>query len=155
VTVLSFGPWRADIRADGHVTLIDRAGTVVRLRYERDDLGRISLREVHIVGVEGEPLSGRCWRRIPFTALERHLMGGHEATGGPTKCPTLIAPEGRLTEDFFKAMADVYLWVTAAGRHPAPVIAEMVGVPVRRVHRWIYEARKRGLLPPAMPGRAG
>ncbi|CAM5239812.1 hypothetical protein SVIOM342S_05141 [Streptomyces violaceorubidus] len=71
------------------------------------------------------------------------------------RVPQLTAPEGRLTDDFLKDVADAYRWATEAGRSPAPAIAEISGAPVRTVHRWVYEARKRDILPPARTGRAG
>ncbi|WP_151477747.1 hypothetical protein [Streptomyces albicerus] len=71
------------------------------------------------------------------------------------KLPRIKAPEGRLTDDFLKDVAEAYLWCTKAGVPPAPSLAELTDVPVRRVHRWVADARKRGFLPPARPGRAG
>lgn len=73
----------------------------------------------------------------------------------PGRIPHIKAPEGRLTDDFLKDVADAYLWCTKAGVSPAPAIAELADVPTRRVHRWISDARKRGFLPPARAGRAG
>ncbi|MEU2734703.1 hypothetical protein ABZ656_04410 [Streptomyces sp. NPDC007095] len=71
------------------------------------------------------------------------------------RIPQIKAPEGRLTDDFLKDVADVYRWATDSQQAPAPVISELADVPVRTVHRWVYEARKRGILPPARTGRAG
>lgn len=71
------------------------------------------------------------------------------------RIPQIKAPEGRLTDDFLRDVADVYRWATDAQQAPAPAIAELADVPVRTVHRWVYEARKRGILPPARTGRAG
>lgn len=71
------------------------------------------------------------------------------------RIPQLKPPEGRLTEDFLRDVADVYRWATDMGQSPGPAIAELAGVPVRTVHRWVYEARKRRILPPARSGRAG
>ncbi|WP_157846962.1 hypothetical protein [Streptomyces achromogenes] len=71
------------------------------------------------------------------------------------RVPKLAAPEGRMTDDFLKDVADAYRWATNAQKAPAPALAELAGVPVRTVHRWVYEARKRGILPPARTGRAG
>ncbi|MET8862295.1 helix-turn-helix domain-containing protein [Nonomuraea sp. NPDC004580] len=73
----------------------------------------------------------------------------------PGRVPHLKPPEGRLTDEFLSDVAETYRWVTSTKYPPAPAIAEMTKVPVRTVHRWIYEARKRGILPPARPGRAG
>lgn len=71
------------------------------------------------------------------------------------RVPQIKAPQGRLTDDFLKDVAAAYRWFTDAKRPPAPSISEVSGVPVRTVHRWIYEARKRDILPPARAGRAG
>ncbi len=71
------------------------------------------------------------------------------------RIPQIKPPEGRLTDDFLKDVADVYRWATDVKQPPGPAIAELADVPVRTVHRWVYEARKRGILPPARSGRAG
>jgi hypothetical protein len=71
------------------------------------------------------------------------------------KLPKIEPPGGRITDDFLRDVADAYRWFTEAKEPPAPSIAEVAGVPVRTVHRWIYEARKRELLPPGRTGRAG
>ncbi|MEH0584454.1 hypothetical protein QA942_10225 [Streptomyces sp. B21-106] len=71
------------------------------------------------------------------------------------KLPALQPPEGRLTDDFLQDVAAAYRWYTEAKQPPAPAIAEQTSVPVRRVHRWVSDARKRGFLPLARPGRAG
>jgi hypothetical protein len=68
----------------------------------------------------------------------------------------LVKPsDGRLSDEFLRNVAGVYLATVEAKRAPAPAIAAMAGVPVRTVHRWVTEARRRGYLPPATKGRAG
>ncbi|MGX9887363.1 hypothetical protein [Streptomyces sp. NPDC002276] len=69
--------------------------------------------------------------------------------------PQVKPPAGRLTDEFLEDVADAYRWFIEAKTAPAPAISEMAKTPVRTVHRWIYEARKRGILPPARSGRAG
>lgn len=64
-------------------------------------------------------------------------------------------PESRITDDFLRDLAAAYKHLVIEGSAPARVIAESSGVPVRTVHRWISDARKRGFLPPARRGRAG
>lgn len=56
-----------------------------------------------------------------------------------------------ITADFLSDIAAQYREHVAAGRMPAPSISKTEGAPVRTVHRWIYEARKRGLLEPGTP----
>lgn len=57
----------------------------------------------------------------------------------------------RIDEAFLKRIAEQYTEHVQAKVMPAPAIAEAENAPVRTVHRWIYEARKRGLLPPGTP----
>ncbi len=76
---------------------------------------------------------------------------------GPARLPRIQPPKGRLTDEFLGEVAEAYRWATESQKAPAPAIAEVAEseVSVRTVHRWIYEARKRGILPPARVGRAG
>ncbi|WP_406444585.1 helix-turn-helix domain-containing protein [Streptomyces sp. NBC_01613] len=57
----------------------------------------------------------------------------------------------RIDDAFLTEIARQYAEHVAARRMPAPAIAETETAPVRTVHRWIYEARKRGLLSPGTP----
>ncbi|XKK63930.1 hypothetical protein HFP71_16925 [Streptomyces sp. ARC32] len=179
------------------------AGTAVYLRYETAGTSgheRFDLQAVVLKADRAEPLSGRTWRRIPFSDLEMHfqipdvrgVLAASSATPAPSldeldryfdettddakvvamvpsgrmygdgtpespegELPTIRRPEGRLTDEFLADVAQAYRWLSAAGQAPAPVIVDMADAPVRTVHRWIYEARKRGVLPPARSGRAG
>ena len=69
---------------------------------------------------------------------------------GPVQTP----PKGRITDEFLVHVASAYTQA-AGGGSPAKVIAEQAKVPIRTVHGWITQARKRGYLPPGRPGRAG
>lgn len=69
--------------------------------------------------------------------------------------PTITLPDGRITDEFLRSVAAGYRWFAARGEAPSPGIAGLSGAPVRTVHRWVAEARKRGMLPPARTGRAG
>lgn len=55
-------------------------------------------------------------------------------------------PTGRDTGDFYQRVADAYSEVRARTYAVAPALAEEADVPVRTVHRWIAEARRRGLI---------
>jgi hypothetical protein len=83
------------------------------------------------------------------------LIGDGTAESPARRLPRIKSPQGRLTDDFLRDVAEAYRWYTEANQAPAPSISKMSGVPVRTVHRWIYEARKRSILPPARTGRAG
>ena len=57
----------------------------------------------------------------------------------------------RCTESFLADIARQYREHVDAGRMPAPAIAVAEDAPVRTVHRWVYQARKMGLLAPGTP----
>lgn len=60
-------------------------------------------------------------------------------------------------DEFLIELARAYHAHVAAGRPPAPAIAEEVGgaVSVRTVHGWVRKARERGYLAPGRRGAAG
>lgn len=110
--------------------------------------------------------------------LERHFgtteeLREHDAPDNPSPHPhgfflsdvssdpgeepaPLTNPAGRITDDFLGDLARMYRWLVGTGRNaPATVIAEQTGAPVATVRRWVSMARKKGLLPPGRPGRAG
>ncbi|MFJ4201564.1 hypothetical protein ACIP2Y_18275 [Streptomyces sviceus] len=93
---------------------------------------------------------------IFFNPMPSGMLVSDGEDGLPAeKVPQISPPGGRLTDEFLSDVADAYRWFTDAKKAPAPGISEMAGIPVRTVHRWIYEARRRGILPPARAGRAG
>jgi hypothetical protein len=62
---------------------------------------------------------------------------------------------GRRPDEFYRQVARVFAAAAAAEPRPAVRIAEANRVPVTTVHRWIKEARRRGLTPPSRaPGGA-
>ncbi len=62
---------------------------------------------------------------------------------------TLKVPEGhRKPDSFYEQVAYRYGWLQGEGLRPAAELAEANGVPVTTVHRWIKEARRRGIMAP-------
>ncbi len=61
----------------------------------------------------------------------------------------------RRPDSFYASVARAYTTLAARHRRPAAELAEINNVPVTTMHRWIKEARARGLLPPGTPGKAG
>jgi hypothetical protein len=76
---------------------------------------------------------------------------------------TAMPEGGRLDDDFMARLARAYMAAVARGEAPNVTIARDVGFPVRderqqgvrTVQSWVYQARKRGFLPPARKGAAG
>jgi hypothetical protein len=63
--------------------------------------------------------------------------------------PSLVLdiPEGpRRPDSFYVDVANLYRRVAVRARRPAEELATANGVPVTTVHRWVKEARRRGLL---------
>jgi hypothetical protein len=56
---------------------------------------------------------------------------------------------------FYAELADEYRALVAVTGRPAVEIAQRRDVPISTAHRWIKEARRRRLLPPGRPGKAG
>jgi hypothetical protein len=69
--------------------------------------------------------------------------------------PALDVPAGRKPDGFYRRVAEVYAELAQLSRRPAADMAEASGVSVASVHRWVAEARRRGYLPRAEPGRRG
>jgi transposase-like protein len=69
----------------------------------------------------------------------------------------LTVPVGLKRPDaFYAQVADLYSRLAAGGvRGPAARIAKANDLPVTTVHRWVKEARNRGLLSSGRTGRVG
>ncbi|MGH3785858.1 MAG: hypothetical protein ACRDRG_04755 [Pseudonocardiaceae bacterium] len=67
--------------------------------------------------------------------------------------PPLRAPEGgRLTDDFLRQVYGAYKAAIRRGEWPAPALAEQTGVTPHAVRKWIYTARRRGIIPQGKQG---
>ncbi len=89
--------------------------------------------------------------------LERLALGEGETVG---KAVAVRLPRVRAgqpyPDSFYERVVVAYQAYLSAGASPAQAIAKDSGAPVTTVHRWIREARRRGLLAPARSkGRPG
>ena len=136
---------------------------------------RVVIIEVRLTATVQRPIDTEIWRRVPLGYLEQ--MGNvpevRSAIFGPSRDEVLAAVghahpvrpryqlpshpgSGRYPDDFYDEVAGAYHWAVLERRAPAKTIAEHNDAPVTTVHRWIREARRRGLLPPARgKGQAG
>jgi hypothetical protein len=86
--------------------------------------------------------------------LEFHFPGaGLEPAVAIALEPQLVlgasgARAGKRPDDFYRAVAEAYSWLAGRGRRPAPELADINDVPPTTIHRWVKEARRRGLLGP-------
>lgn len=90
---------------------------------------------------------------LKHAAIDGHAPGGTRYLNPPGSA--VIAPQDlavtdpggyRKPDSFYRHVADRYLQRAAVSARPALDIAEANGVPAATVHRWIREAKARGLL---------
>jgi hypothetical protein len=86
---------------------------------------------------------------VPQAPMARERRSGEEEQ------PLRLSPpeDGRLTDDFLRQVADAYHRAIQRQIPPAAALADQAGVSPRTVHRWVYTARKRGILPATRRGR--
>jgi hypothetical protein len=129
----------------------------VRVRLGQADDGRLHVAAIHIDGND-LPISANTLRAVPLGRIEAHANAHrtgdrHEDAAIPDDLFTL---EGRgRSDDFYAHVAAVYRHLVGQTKQPVQSIAEANNVPKTTAHRWIKEARNRGLLPPGRPGKAG
>lgn len=63
----------------------------------------------------------------------------------------LNVPAGRKPDDFYEEVARVFAAAGLRVRGPAAAIAEANNVPTTTVHRWLKEAKRRGLMAASAP----
>lgn len=93
----------------------------------------------------------------PVAALRADIAARGAGSSSPGASPQALerpAPGGG-GDEFYQQVADQYLLHAALSRRPAADLAEASGVPVGTVHRWVREARRRGLLPSGRQGKVG
>lgn len=71
------------------------------------------------------------------------------------RMPATSSAPTKLGNEFYAAVAKAYSWLSIRTRRPAAELAELNAVPITTIHRWVKEARRRGLLPPGRRGGAG
>jgi hypothetical protein len=72
-----------------------------------------------------------------------------------TPPPPLTPPEDGLTDDFLTKVAAAYDYAISLDRAPAERLSKQAQVSTRTVHRWIYTARKRGIMNSGKQGTVG
>lgn len=114
-----------------------------------------------MTGAELEVLDDRHRGRRTAAAGGTQVVVGHQAVETGRAQPgsvriqvnprwlRLRVPEGKPKPDtFYKRVSEVYGRAAAGSTSPAKLVAEANGVPVGRVHGWVQEARRRGLMAP-------
>jgi hypothetical protein len=115
------------------------------------------LREIPVLRIEAainQTIHRRHLRGHIPTDTAADPPGGQRYRTRPTRRPrpparsvTIEDPGGyRKPDDFYRLVADAYLHLAAVSSRPAHELAEANQVPVATVHRWIREAKTRGVL---------
>ncbi|WP_100501944.1 hypothetical protein [Geodermatophilus chilensis] len=100
----------------------------------------------------GADLYQEAIKAFPFRWIEHAKEQQQEAPA--FELSPSSADEG-LTDQFLEDVARAYQSATSRGLRPNVALAEQTQVPKRTVEKWVYLARKKGLLPATRPGRVG
>lgn len=161
-----------------------RIGFVDRPEADQPPSGSLGVRELHFF--VGGQLAAQIVRDLPFGRIAnavnqpRHyeILSQHvewltslpkpkpglweselpELIPDPAPDLRIAVPTGqqRRSDEFYLHVANAFAWLSAHGTRPAAELAEANDVPVTTVHRWVKEARARGVMPPAAGrGRRG
>jgi hypothetical protein len=116
----------------------------------------------------GPPITPRAIRRVPLAQYVRAAAGaaavsatdlthiGHDDETGAAFIAIRGGYRHLYTDQFLREVAKVYREALAAGSAaPRKAVQEWQGVSTQTAARWIAEARKRGILGPTRPGKAG
>lgn len=93
--------------------------------------------------------------RVPLDGLVREVATIIGGDGIMEAYPAPVEPGKRIPDEHFERVADVYRYAVKLGRPPTEGVAEAFDVARSTAGRWVVQARRRGFLGPAMPGRAG
>jgi hypothetical protein len=156
------GP-KAPQRTPGHQTIpLDRVGPRIEVTLADQSIASDTLQ----VEAHAEPALGTAVAHDATVSITSHVGVGdemiavhHQGLAVSEQRVSGIASgrkgPARKTDEFYRQLAAAYSSATRQSRRPAIDLAEANAVPVRTVHRWIAEARKRGFLPPGQKGRRG
>jgi hypothetical protein len=154
-------PPRLTPHDDGWYEWVDEPPHAVPVYVQLDEQadGRLHVVALHVEGV----LSAEVLRAIPvgrIEALANALLHPHAADRGwrsEARLPAGLLDEGtwRRSDDFYAAVASTYCHLVSATPRPVVELAEANGVPRTTAHRWVKEARRRGMLAPGRPGKTG
>lgn len=95
-------------------------------------------------------VSQRAFVSVPPGGLWRDSLPDVPRPENPALVIKVPEGGGRRPDEFYGQVADAFAWLSGRTQSPAKDLAEANGVPVSTVHRWVKEARARGLLPPAI-----
>jgi len=94
--------------------------------------------------------------QFPRSGVRQAPMGPEpDVVARPRRVPACVTPKEGLTDAFLRQVAEAYDIAVSLGRHPAPAIADVSMVEPSTVRKWVYIARKRGIMSRGQQGRVG
>lgn len=132
----------------------------IRVRVEPGGDGRLHIVDLHVAG----EVSAEVLRAIPVGRIEASANAQLHASapGAPPRRASATIPERLRTtavrgypDAFYTAVATAYRHLSATTSRPVAELAAANDVPVTTAQRWVKEARRRHLLAPGRPGKAG
>lgn len=135
----------------------DRSDVLNRLEVPGPDLSRAASYHATSWGRKVEHwVADSWWAQVAGSGVPQAPRARKRPRRTPPLPPQpLKAPDEGLTDAFLRTVAASYADAVRRGLAPAPTLAEEARVSHRTVHRWVYEARKRGIMPPGKQGRVG
>ncbi len=129
------------------------------MRVGEGDDGRLHIVDLYVAGA----VSAEVLRSVPVGRIEAtaNAQLHPTAAGPPRKRAATIPPRLRdnavrgYPDAFYDAVAKTYRHLAATTARPVGELADANQVPVTTAQRWVKEARRRGLLAPGRPGKAG
>jgi len=112
------------------------------------------LREVRINAVLRLAVEGNLMRVGP-TEYDGHTSSWKLTRVGPIALSERARAGGGPSDEDLRAVADVYQLAYVTGAPPTKTVMQRLGLPRSTASRWVALARKRGLLGPATPRKAG
>jgi hypothetical protein len=131
----------------------------IRVRAEQQPDGRWHIAALRLDG----PISAEALRAVPVGRIEAAVNGQMHAPPAATARPRNARVPDRLRSNavsgypdaFYEAVASIYRGLVTMSSSPVADLAAANNVPLSTAQRWVKEARRRALLPPGRPGKAG
>ena len=132
----------------------------VRVRLTRRDDGRLRIEGLQLDGY----VSAEALRSIPVGRIEAAANAQLAHDGRPprrrktdARVPDALRSNAvrGYPDAFYDSIATAYRTLVATSSRPVAELAAANDVPVTTAQRWVKEARRRGLLAPGHPGKAG
>jgi len=131
----------------------------VYVRLDEHDDGRLHVVALHVEGI----LSAEVLRAIPVGRIEAlanarlHPQAAAREWHGDARLPDHLLQDEprRRSDEFYATVAAAYRHLATTTHRPVAELATANEVPRTTAHRWVKEARRRGMLAPGRPGKAG